>query len=290
MRTAAALLGLAAALGAGACRTQLWPRPMTALSDPLPAGIDADVAPGPTEVLLLRHADPVLVRRAESPTGFPLTYRRKDQRIRSSTWVHCGAGGRAEIVWPPYDAKVLLIGEAVCRVGEPQRGEPALRFLTVERLEIELGPGAVVELPGGCVLSGPPDAPTGPYLVERTYEEVLRVFNRSKGPAFVAYRDASIALAPGERVDLPCLGAGTAPFDPGGLARSAEAAGIRGEAFGEATLTAEGDGLRADGAGLARAVGVGVRLERGDVVRFRGLGSARPQTAPQPSDQSITEP
>lgn len=261
MRACLRVLPLALLLG---CNTQLWPGPMQSRS-PLPPGVDGNTDPGTADVLLLRHADPVELRRPPSTTAFPLTFFRKRQRVGAGSWVHCGAGGRAELLWTADGANTIVFDHTVCRLGNPDLGEPTLRFSTLTRVELELSPGAVVELPGGTELSGPPDGATGPYLVEQVYDEILRVFNRSKQPAYVAYRDAHIALAAGERIDLPLLGVGSAPFDLGGPPREVESAGLRGELYGAVELVEDASGLRASasGPGHLRGNGVVVALDAG---------------------------
>jgi hypothetical protein len=299
-------LALLAAAGAalpvlGGCAThlfrptQLWPRPMAVAEDPLPRGIDADTPPGLVEVVVFRHADPVQVRRPESPTAFPLTYYRKKQRMQSGAWVHVGAGGRGEVFFPADGAKLVLIDDSVCRIGEPSRGEADIRLEVLTRAEIDLSPGAVVQLPGGSLLSGPPDGKTGPYLVQHFYEELIRVFNQSKAPAYLAFRDERIELAAGERIDLPLLEAGGEPIDLGGPPTEWTGAGLTARAYGVVEPIEESAGLalRATSPGVVLAQGVAVRLRPGDEVAFLGLGpppASSPTTAAAPPTEPSPEP
>ncbi len=262
-------------LFSGACRTQLWPGPMENVSDPLPAGVDSDTPAGLVEVLVYRHADPVQVRLPESPTAFPLTFFRKNRRMNSGAWVHCGAGGRAEILWPTDGAKILLHDNGVCRIGEPSRGEPAVRFEELTRAEISLSPGAITELPGGSQLTGPPDSPAGPYLVRRIYNELIRIFNQSGAPAYLRFREEEIVLGPGERIDIPLLEAGGAPIDLGGAPRSIEGGRIEGVVYGNLGVESEGGGMRirsVDGSGIVLSQGLAIWLRGADQALLRDLG------------------
>ncbi len=248
-----------------ACNTQRWPGPMKS-PDPLPPGVDAGVVSGPADVILYRHADPVQLRRPPSMTPFPLTFYSKRERIRSGSWVYCGAGGRAELLWAADGANLIVFDEAILRLGDPKQGEPDVRFSILTRAEISLASGAVVELPGGSQLSGPVGEDTGPYLVERIYEEIMRLFNRSKRPAYLSFRDSRLVLAPGERVDLPLLEAGGTPFDLGGPPKEVQSAGISGALFGNLTFASDDTGLRAtaSGPGVLSGNGVAVDLVAGE--------------------------
>jgi hypothetical protein len=277
-------LCVAGLLVLGACRTQLWPAPMTVPVDSLPPGVDADTPPGLIEILVYRHADPVQVRRPESPTAFPLTFYRKTQRMQSGAWVHVGAGGRAELLWPADGSKMILLDEGVCRIGEPGRGEPDVTLEIVTRAEINLSRGAVIELPGGSLLSGPPDEPTGPYLVQHFYEELIRVFNQSKAPAYLSFRDEQIVLAAGERIDLPLLGAGGSPIDLGGLPAELSGGGLEARAYGvmETIDHPTGLHLRARSPGLVMGHGIVMRLAPGEELTFLGFGPPREPELPVP--------
>ncbi len=272
------LAAAVALLVGSACNTQIWPKPMVQAVDPLPPGVLANTTPGQTEVLLIRHADPVQVRLAGSQGAFPLTHYRKRQRVWAGTWMHCGAGGRAELLWVSDGATVVVFDEALCSVGDLERGEPSVRFETLTRAEIELAPGALVQLPGGSLLSGPPTEPTGPYLVQHIYDEMLRVFNQSRSPAYLAFREERITLGPGERIDLPLLGEGGAPFQLGGPPVEIESAGIRGAAYGDLTVLPESAGIRARSQGEGRLVGNGVivHLAAGEEAALLDLGDRAP--------------
>ena len=257
------------------CRTQLWPGPMENVSDPLPKGVDADTPAGLVEVMVYRHADPVQVRLPESPTAFPLTFFRKNRRMNSGAWVHCGAGGRAEVLWPSDGAKVLLYDNGICRIGEPTRGEPAVRFESLTRVELTLSPGAITELPGGSLLTGPPDAKAGPYLVQRIYNELIRIFNQSGEPAYLRFREEEIVIGPGERVDIPLLEAGGSPIDLGGAPREVAGGRIKGVLYGNLEVESEDGGMRLrslDGTGIVLSQGLAIWLRGDDQALLTDLG------------------
>jgi len=260
---------------AASCRTQLWPGPMENISDPLPKGVDADTPAGLVEVLVYRHADPVQVRLPESPTAFPLTFFRRNRRMNSGAWVHCGAGGRAEVLWPTDGARVLLFDNSVCRIGEPTRGEPAVRFEELTRAELSLSPGAITELPGGSLLTGPPDSKAGPYLIQQIYSELLRIFNQSGAPAYLRFREVEIVIGPGERVDIPLIEAGGAPIDLGGAPRAIAGGRIRGVVYGNLDFESDAGGMRirsVDGTGIVLSQGLAIWLRGDDEARLSDLG------------------
>ena len=107
--TLAATLGAALlATGLGACNTQRVPAPMDRPEGFLPVGLGTDYVPGPQEVVVLRHGDPVSVRRPGSIAGFPLTFHQKRLRVGSGGFVLSGRGGRAEVLWPGTDRKSVV--------------------------------------------------------------------------------------------------------------------------------------------------------------------------------------
>ncbi|MFT5287211.1 MAG: hypothetical protein ACI8TQ_003392 [Planctomycetota bacterium] len=271
------------------CRTQLWPGPMVNTIDPLPKGVDSDTPAGLVEVLVYRHADPVQVRRPESPTAFPLTFFRKNRRMHSGAWVHCGAGGRAEVLWPTDGARVLMYDDSVCRIGEPSRGEPAVRFEHLTRAEITLSPGAITQLPGGAQLSGPPNSEAGPYLVQQVYSELLRIFNQSGEPAYLRFREDEIVIGAGERVDIPLLGAGGSPIDLGASPREIRVGWRRGQVYGDVEVTDESGRMRLSspsGRGVVMTQGIALRLKRGDSALLLDLGEIPATTVEPPTPEN----
>jgi hypothetical protein len=268
----------------GACSTQRWPAPMRATSEarePLPS-----VAQGPTEVLVMRHADPVEVRPIPGGGSWPLYFYAKKERLRSGASVLTGAGGRAEILWPGRSASFLLIGEAVCEIGEPTRDEPALALRGLSNARVFLTPDLRVRLLGGSVLSGDPGVDrVGPIFLEHRDSDVLRVHNQAKTRCTIEFRDERIDLGPGQVVDLALLGAGGDPFE---LAESASSIGPPAQglsASGSVEAVQERGGLRLLASGPARVQGRGqvVQLAAGQEAFF-GPPDARAGSAPSESE------
>ena len=172
------LLVTCALFGGSGCyiNTQRYPAPMRAPSE-LPEGLGAVFAQGPEEALVVRHADPVLLRRAGEDSGFPLRFYSKTARVNSGSWIQCGAGGRAEVVFPG-DGYLILTGRGTAVLGSPGRGEPVAAFLQVSRAEIQLVGNDYARLLGGALLSGE----GGPYVIEKERDDVLALTNRSRGP------------------------------------------------------------------------------------------------------------
>ena len=77
------LWALGASFVFGACNTQRVPPPMGRPEGLMPAGQGADYIPGPQEVVVLRHGDPVSVRRPGAVAGFPLSFYQKRMRVGS---------------------------------------------------------------------------------------------------------------------------------------------------------------------------------------------------------------
>jgi hypothetical protein len=261
-----AFLGLWPGFGC-VINTQRWPGVVTPTRTPLPEG-DARVR-GPEEVLIVRHADPVQVRPAEFPAGFPLAFYNKRVRLNAGGSVIVAPGGRAEVLWP-MGSSIVIFGEGVGVIGSPSRGEAAFTFLTVERAALNLTPGDQVELMGGAVLSGE----AGPYVLERVRADILRVRNQSKGPLSVAFREELFDLGPGHVVDLPLLGSGGAPRAAEADFRQMSGPGFRVGLRGEIEAAEVGSlmRLRASGNGSCTALGVLAHLEPGDEVLFSSLG------------------
>jgi hypothetical protein len=246
--------------------SQRWPEPMGAAQEPLPEGDATRYPPGPEEVRVLRHADPVQVRNAGSAGSVPLSFHRKEVRAVAGSGIACAGGGRAEILWP-NGSSVILFGRSEGIVGSPSRGEPSFLFRAIEQVRFVPRTEDLYELVGGATLR----ARDGPVRVVRVRGDVLRVVNESKRSAQVAFRDATIVLDPGQAVDLPLLSFGSQPEAPLPKAAPAQAAGFQ-AVLGEGTeVSPEGGGLVARGTGGVRALGVRVTLDGGAEARFSGL-------------------
>jgi hypothetical protein len=266
--------------------TQRWPEPMGGRREGLPPGEGALYPPGPEEVRILRHADPVQVRTAGSAASFPLSHRRKELRVASGSSVACASGGRAEILWPD-GGSVVLFGRTAGIVGSVSRGEPSFLLRDLERAQFDPASEDLYELPGGARLR----ARTGPVRASRVREHILRISNQSKRAAEVAYRDATIVLDPGQAVDLPILEqtqvrGEVADPDRGGARASAGPAGVlRAPGFAaehdpEAELSLDGGAIVARGGGVVRSLGVRVRIPAGGSARFSGSGAPSSTSRP----------
>ena len=249
--------------------TQRWPGPMEPLANPLPPG-DRDLYhEGPEEMLVLRHADPCQVRPPGYASSFPLSFHQKQLRVHAGACVYAAPGGRVEVLWP-NGSSVTLSGRGAGIIGSKSRGEPAFVFQQVDRAQVELEERDEVELVGGARLS----AEGGPFRLELLRRDMLRLRNQSKGSGDVAYRASVFHLDPGQIVDLP-LGttAGTPRPEPGDW-QTASAGGLSIEWQGALERLDEPGqlGLRATGEHEIRALGLRLRLERDEEVRFRPLG------------------
>ncbi len=281
---AAVLAAVLAAIGAltlVSCTTQRWPAPMTQATDPLPAGSDSGQPGGIEDVLVVRHSDPVQVRRAGASGAFPMRFFAKRERVTSGAWIYCGAGGKAELIWPREGIAVILFDDGSARIGERERGEPAVSLLAVTRANLDVLPGTVIELPGGALFEGDPERRSGPFVLARIRPNVLRLKNQSKGIATVRFREETLRLSPGQVVDLPLVGAGTGPIPPASAPLRLERGSLDVALEGEVDVEDELPGLliAADGPGRAFGRGVHVTLLRGERVRFFGLGEAPPAAA-----------
>lgn len=287
----AAAAGLA--LGSSSCAgflrwpwgsTQRVPGPMADARSPLPPGDSETHPPGPEEVLVLRHADPVQVRPANLSSSFPLSFYSKDLRVTSGSGVFSAPGGRAEVLWPGGNS-IVLTGRSAGIVGSKSRGEPAFYFRQVERAVIDFKSEDQVELLGGSRLS----AKSGPILLDHVRSDLLRVKNQSKVAAEIAFREAVLVLDPGEVVDLALLATGASPIqsDPG-LAR------VQGPGFGVAwsgqvDVDRDQDAVRVRALGEheVRALGLRVRMERDEEVVFHAVvrgGHPAPAPASPPKN------
>src|SRR5688572_12246861 len=119
---------------------QTWPEPMEIPGGELPPGDSQQHAPGPEEVSVLRHSDPVRVRPVGSLTGYPLAFYRKRARLSAGGSLVVAPGGRAEILWPS-GSSVLLFGSAIAWIGSPSRGDALVSFQELSSARFELMPG-----------------------------------------------------------------------------------------------------------------------------------------------------
>lgn len=261
--------------------TQRWPAPMEARVDPLPPGDSANHPPGPEEVSLIRHADPVQVRPAGALQGHPLAFYEKKVRLTAGGAVIVAPGGRAEVLWPE-GSSIVLFGRGVGWVGSPSRGEPMFELQEVERATLSLREGDSVRLLGGSVLTGA----SGPYVLEKdTANATLWVHNQSKGSVQVAFREELFELGPGQALLLPLLSAGGAPFSEDPSLERVSGPGFNVRMLGTLDVEQDSTSLRVSAERTsmdgreARALGVRVRLEQGDSVIFGGLGNTPARNA-----------
>lgn len=252
--------------------TQRWPGPMESSAEPLPPGESHLFAEGPEEVLVLRHADPVKVRPTGLSAGYPLTFYRKSVRVHAGSEVTSAPGGRIEVIWPNGNSIVMFDGGSGV-VGSPSRGESSFVFFTCDRARLDLKEPDDIGLMAGARLS----ASTGPFVLERVREDILRVSNESKGVGQVLFRDAVIRLDPGQQVDLALLSAGGAPIQSELVQKSIDGPGFVVSWSGsvDASAIPSGVAARALGENEIQGLGVRVRLERDESVRFESLSGGR---------------
>jgi len=280
-------LGLTLATGGCYLQTQRFPGPMEALADPLPPGTLNEYPPGPEEVLVVRHADPVQVRPAGQAAPHPLPFYNKQARVNAGSWVYSGAGGRVEVLWPS-GSSIVLYGRSTGAVGSSSRGDPLFFFREIERAQLNLTEGDRVELLGGAILL----AEAGPFVIEHPSSEILRIRNRSKRPGRVAFRTAIFDIDPGEVLDLPLLGAGGEPRPADPSFQTIDLGGwtmdVRGDV--EVDRVPGGGRARAGGEQEIRAAGVRVRLDPGEAALFTDLASHPAASAPAPAATVEPEP
>jgi len=278
---------LALTLGSGCyARTQRFPGVLEPTVDPLPPGTLDLYEAGPEEALVLRHADTVFIRAPGSSAPRSLQFHDKRERVNAGTWVQTGSNGKVEVLLAG-GARVELSGVGSGSIGSESRREPLfrLRAVTLATLSAnEAGQLAQFELPGGARLA----TESGPFLLERRGEHILRLRNRSLGMGRVAYRDVLLDLAPGEVVDLALPPSGTAPFqrDPGFRTLATDDRSpleLRGEV--EVLEAEKGARLRALGPHEIMAHGLVLRLDAGDEVLLQGLGGAPEPSAQPPTGQ-----
>lgn len=253
---------------------QTWPEPMDIPAGELPPGDSLEHPPGPEEVSVLRHSDPVRIRPAGSLTGYSLAFYRKRARLTAGGSMVVAPGGRAEILWPS-GSSVLVFGSAIVWIGSPSRGDPLVSFQELSSARFELMPGDRVELLGGGVLSGD----SGPYMVDRHTDEVLRVRNQSDGVVAIAFRDGNFDLDPGQTLRLPLLSSGGAPESVDMGFQHVVGPGFSVLARGALELETGPGGVLAraledpPGERTLQALGVVVRLDARSRAVFRNLGA-----------------
>jgi len=267
---------------------QRWPGPMRATRDPLPPGDTALHRPGPEEVTVVRHADPVQIRPAGALSGRPMEFFDKRAQVNAGGAVIVAPGGRAEVLWPS-GASAVVLGESVAWVGSPSRGEPILEFDELERARLELREGDSVRILGGSLLSGA----GGPYTLEHLGDEVVTVANQGKEAVTISFREERFELAPNQAVRVPLLSSGGAPFVDDVSLRRFDGPGFSVRVGGELACEDVGSAVvvraPAGVAGEARALGLRAKLTSGESVRFEPLPvrSATPRQPPA-SDPSQT--
>lgn len=279
-----ALLGALLAVSLCACAGDLrWPRiptqrlpgPMPAKVEPLPPGISEAFPPGPEEVLVVRHADPVQLRPAGQLAAFPMAFYDKSRRVSTGSVVFTAAGGRSEVSWSDGSWAVMF-GPVTAVVGSPSRGEPRLMLFEIERVDLSAAVRERYRMMGGSILS----IESGPWVVERIRDDTIRIANQSKLPGELAFRRDVFLLDPGESIDVPLLGEDIAAqhFEGAPIQDAIEGRTIAGPDF-ELVLEGEverlqdprGVRLRSRGEHRIHGFGVSVILLDGEEVRFSGL-------------------
>ncbi len=295
MRVRAAL----GALLAGACLAgcqglrggQRAPAPMPLReADDLPP---PDPAPGegPT-TLVTRHADPVEVRRPGALDVFPLRFWDKTLPVAAGSEVHTRGGGRAELSWEGDATTVVLSDAGALRVGDPQEGEPLVRFLDVTHARMTLTPEDVIGLPGGAELRGDDETVAGPFVLRRVSYELVRLTNQSRRNGLLRYRDVAVELGPGETVDLPLVGGGSAPLGDGREPSALERGGLRLAVVGAVEALAGERTAQVDAVEDARleALGVQVSLRAGERATFSSMRRRLPGEAEAEPIRAAPEP
>ena len=277
MKIALTLISVAAVC-CGCINTQRVPGPMTHESFVLPLGHGADYVPGPSEVVVIRHGDPVQVRRPGASVGFPMRYYDKRMRLGSGGWVLSGVGGRAEVIVPGESTSVHLFDRGAIMVGEPTRAEPLMELIHADRASINLAAGDRIALIGGVELEASPDAEAGPFDLRTTDRDRMEISNHGRSIASLYYLDQVLALGPGEIFALPILPGGNGPLargkepfllavEPGSWAGNAPSATDEVEVVPDP----RGLRLRSTDPTDVTALGVKVHLSDGEEVLFLRL-------------------
>lgn len=280
LRTARLLAAAILLVGLGSCggtirvrydKSQVWPSPMTAATDPLPPGSESLYPPGPEVVVVVRHADPVHVRPAGAAGSFPLTFYDKERRLNAGSWIYANQGGLVELIWPS-GSSISLNNQTTAVIGSPSRGEPLLMFWELDYARLEIGPDDAVQLLGGAMLR----SNGGTVIVEHPKAEIERVRNQTKGEIRIDYRDEVFVLDPGQVIDLPLLSVGSEPLAVIPGARSIAGDGFQVDVLGRVSVVDDERGVRlhADGEHQIRGLGVRVRLLEGEEVIFEALGAS----------------
>jgi len=246
--------------------SQRWPGPMEAEVHPLPPGDATRYPRGPEEVRVLRHADPVHVRMADSAGSVPMSFRRKELRVPAGSGVACSDGGRAEVLWG-NGTSMILSGRSDGIVGSPSRGEPSFVLRDIDQVRFDPTTEDLYELMGGAMLR----VRDGPVRVTRVRPDVIRVSNEAKHATQITFLGETIVLDPGHAVDLPILSTHEAPEKSATKLVWMQGPGFGAERAESAELAADGRALVARGTGDVRALGVRVRLDAGAEARFTGL-------------------
>lgn len=293
VRTLCACLLAATAVSCSGFRRWPWwstheaPGPMQATVTPLPGGDLDTVRPGPEEVLVVRHADPVEVRPSGAPSSFPLSFHKKTVRVKAGSAVYGAAGSRVEMLWN-NGMHVVLFGQGSALIASPSRGEPSLVIRQLERGELHFRSHEEIELLGGARLT----SDGGPFLLDHATPQILRVLNRGKSAGRLAYRDEVYVLDPGMSVDLALLSSGGAPYSGDPALRTVEGPGFQLQWAGAAQVETLPDALvvRSTGEHEVHALGLRLRMDRDEAAVFEGVPSAapgrqaaRPRAAPAPA-------
>lgn len=288
----ACLLAAAAASCSGFRRwpwssTHESPGPMTATVSPLPAGDLEAVQPGPEEVLVVRHADPVEVRPAGAPASFPLSFHKKTVRLKAGSALYGAPGSRVEVLWN-NGMHVVMFGQGSALLASPSRGEPSLVIRQLERAELHFRANEEIELLGGARLT----SDGGPFLLDHARPQILRVHNRGKSAGRLAYRDEVYMLDPGMSVDLALLSSGGAPFTGDPSLRTVEGPGFQLQCAGAAQVEAGPDALvvRASGEHEVHALGLRLRMDRDETAVFEGRPGAAPAKPAAPAQGAPSAP
>ena len=274
MRPAFALLSAALGCLLTGCfsRQQRVPGPI-----PLPAGEESvSVARGDgAESLVLRHSDPVWIVQPGAQAGYPLSYYRKRERVRSATRVIVGSGGRAELNWPGDATAIVLYEVSQVVLGDPERDEPLVRFDEITRALLRLTPEDRIILPGGAELRGSASDESGPFLVRRLDREILRINNQSDEGGRVLLRGTVLELAPGDSIDLPILELSRDTLSSGSGLSQLVAEGFNIDVQGRVEPVTAGGvvRLRAMEASEVTASGVRLRLQAGEEAVLGSLTS-----------------
>ena len=272
-------LAVLLALLACACSTQRVPGPMGRAPGFEPVGQGDDYVPGPAEVVVVRHADLVSIRRPGARAGFPMRFYDKRLRLGSGGWVLTGTGGRAEVVWPGTTSSVVLYETSAAMVGEPSRAEAILTLDYATRARVLLAPGHHLALVGGTELEGDPELDSGPFDFLTVARDRIAVANHGRTLATLHFLDEELVLGPNEVLELPILPGGSGPRAPRPGLYGVDAGGLPGpdaSALGEVEELPHAAGLevRASEQASVSALGVQVDLEPGEAATFEGLGTA----------------